>query len=651
MMDEIKPQVKVNYVDNKALLASIVQWQIDIRRAKRNKLPTPPIPDFVGECMMKIANRLSQKAGFVNYCYAEDVQMLTKRGWLGWDQVTTDDIALSCDPADNRLKWGPIHEIYINKNYDGMMFHLTGNGLDALVTPGHKFLTMERGLVKVEYLKQTDHITLMGLPTEAPEIKKYSDAFVKLIGWAVTEGHYAYGKRKHSVSIAQSKTCGITDIIESLNGSGAHWTKHIRIKDKWRDYSYETDDGRILTARYNSKGKHSFHVTGDVANEIITVAPNRVLSSEFVLSLTHDQRLLLIDTMISGDGHRTKRPSGTIGRFYNQKDKKHLDAFVSLCAQSGIRTTEKLNTIESAFGKSSIWRVNLCEGGNSKWGTKIIGCKIENIDFHGAKRDLTNADHCKGELHKNSKLTDEIVLEAKRLHANGWTYPELATKFSVHKTTLWEAATGRKWKHLTFDAPKEHQHVASIPYTGIVWCPSTNYGTIVCRRNGKVFVSSNSYRDEMVADSLESCCRYLHNFDPRKSNNPFAYITQIIHNAFIRRIQKEQKQLYVKMKIIDQSDFVDSYERQDGDGTSYNNSYVTYLQENKGDVIAKFENWKEGKKNRANAKKSEANLNALFEEEQKKDGKPVKKPCAIPDPPMKKVRSMSKKDLRKNAKR
>jgi DNA-directed RNA polymerase specialized sigma24 family protein len=112
-----------------------------------------------------------------------------------------------------------------------------------------------------------------------------------------------------------------------------------------------------------------------------------------------------------------------------------------------------------------------------------------------------------------------------------------------------------------------------------------------------------TFVSDMIGDALESCLRYIHNFNPKKSTNAFAYITQIIHNAFIRRIQKEQKQLYVKMRIIDQADFVDSYERQSGDDAHYNNSYVTYLQENKGDVIAKFENWKESKKSKANAKK------------------------------------------------
>jgi DNA-directed RNA polymerase specialized sigma24 family protein len=124
-----------------------------------------------------------------------------------------------------------------------------------------------------------------------------------------------------------------------------------------------------------------------------------------------------------------------------------------------------------------------------------------------------------------------------------------------------------------------------------------------------------TYREDMCGDALESCLRYVHNFNAEKSSNAFAYITQIIHNAFIRRIQKEQKQLYVKMRIVDEAEFINSYERQGHDKGTYNNSYVTYLQENMGDVINKFESWKEAKKTKA-TKKIAANLNILFEEEQ-----------------------------------
>ena len=63
------------------------------------------------------------------------------------------------------------------------------------------------------------------------------------------------------------------------------------------------------------------------------------------------------------------------------------------------------------------------------------------------------------------------------------------------------------------------------------------------------------FRDDMISDGIENCVQYIHNFDPEKSRNPFAYFTQIILYAFLRRIQKEKKQLDIKTKIIERSGF------------------------------------------------------------------------------------------------
>jgi len=52
-----------------------------------------------------------------------------------------------------------------------------------------------------------------------------------------------------------------------------------------------------------------------------------------------------------------------------------------------------------------------------------------------------------------------------------------------------------------------------------------------------------TFRDDMISDGIENCLQYLDNFNPDKSNNPFAYFTQIIYYAFVRRIQKEKKQV------------------------------------------------------------------------------------------------------------
>ena len=72
------------------------------------------------------------------------------------------------------------------------------------------------------------------------------------------------------------------------------------------------------------------------------------------------------------------------------------------------------------------------------------------------------------------------------------------------------------------------------------------------------------FREDMICDGIENCVQYIHNFNPEKSTNPFAYFTQIIHYAFLRRIQKEKKQLEIKNKIIERSSFSEVFS-DDGD--------------------------------------------------------------------------------------
>ena len=62
------------------------------------------------------------------------------------------------------------------------------------------------------------------------------------------------------------------------------------------------------------------------------------------------------------------------------------------------------------------------------------------------------------------------------------------------------------------------------------------------------------FREDMISDGIENCVQYIDNFDPDRGY-PFAYFTQIIHYAFLRRIQKEKKQLDIKTKIIEKTGF------------------------------------------------------------------------------------------------
>jgi len=109
-----------------------------------------------------------------------------------------------------------------------------------------------------------------------------------------------------------------------------------------------------------------------------------------------------------------------------------------------------------------------------------------------------------------------------------------------------------------------------------------------------------TYRDEMMADGIENCLQYFENFDPAKSKNPFAYFTQVIYFAFLRRIQKEKKQLYVKYKATEQIGILDEFEMMEfEDGTS--KQFELY--DNIAEFIENFEVAKKTKKESANKKK------------------------------------------------
>jgi hypothetical protein len=82
------------------------------------------------------------------------------------------------------------------------------------------------------------------------------------------------------------------------------------------------------------------------------------------------------------------------------------------------------------------------------------------------------------------------------------------------------------------------------------------------------------FKEDMISDGIENCVQYIHNFNPEKSQNPFAYFTQIIHYAFLRRIGKEKRQLEIKNKILERSGysevFVDDNTIDGGNYSDYN---------------------------------------------------------------------------------
>jgi hypothetical protein len=99
------------------------------------------------------------------------------------------------------------------------------------------------------------------------------------------------------------------------------------------------------------------------------------------------------------------------------------------------------------------------------------------------------------------------------------------------------------------------------------------------------------FREDMISDGIENCIQYIHNFDPAKSRNPFAYFTQIIYYAFLRRIQKEKKSLYVKYKSLENSQIMDDLmiNPSGGDYSRVSSTGFAKLYDNMSEFIGTFE--------------------------------------------------------------
>jgi hypothetical protein len=114
----------------------------------------------------------------------------------------------------------------------------------------------------------------------------------------------------------------------------------------------------------------------------------------------------------------------------------------------------------------------------------------------------------------------------------------------VNNKTLYETMVNYKEKY--DNAIENNQDLPKIPeYIG-------ECILLICNKlSFKPNFINYTYKEEMICDGIENCLAAVNNFKPDKSNNPFAYFTQIAFNAFIRRISKEKKQTYIKHKNME----------------------------------------------------------------------------------------------------
>jgi hypothetical protein len=427
------------------------------------------ITDRLAMMFMKLVERYSHRGNWRGYCVDTQTEALTKRGWLGIDEINESDTILSYSEGD--LKWSSIKSIY-RGDYDGLMHRLTVRGMDALITPNHKLVTA-RGLVKAEHLLESDQVILMGNAVEGSD-QTHPDQLVELAGWIVTEGCY------------ESNENSIKRITIYQNAG----TKADRIRNCLSMLGYKFSESA-------SKNKTiTFAISRADSRKLAELLPNKNLTMDFILDLTSSQRESLIETMIDGDGWRVGK-----NRRYVQKSKDGIDMFQILCTLAGHKTNKHLIENHPSFGKhTSYYQVNIF----SSRGNKTSG---QCINFHGGKRN--GRDH-----------------------------------------------VGR--------GKDSHPNVPTTPYTGRVWCPETEYGCFVARRNGKVYLTGNTYNEEMRGQALLQLSQMGLQFDESKSEqpNPFAYYTTSVSNSFTRILNLEKRSQNIRDDLLIMHGATPSYTRQ-----------------------------------------------------------------------------------------
>jgi hypothetical protein len=330
------------------------------------------------------------------YCADESTEVLSINGWVKHDALKVGDKVYTVNPNTGYAEWNEVKEVF-SKRYEGELVMMKGRSFSALVTSNHRWLVTNKSRLETSQrliekettaLKEGDLIPLAR--REQDHEKIFTDGFVEITGWVVTEG--TYGPKK--IKIYQSN---------SANRDKC---------DEIRKVLYQ--EGAYLKEYLDRSGIIHFTLTEEYSQKIINIIPRKILETKFIALLTNDQRELLISTIIKGDGgvSGNGKRGGEI-RYVCSKSSEAASSYQALISMAGYASTNHL-----------------------RW------------------------------VHSNCRTKD------------GW----------LPKGCWMNYVYIRKSK---YTRPK-YMDIGPVNYSGDVWCPRTDNGTWLARRNGFVYFTGNT---------------------------------------------------------------------------------------------------------------------------------------------------------------
>jgi hypothetical protein len=331
----------------------VYPFRAGLRNVHIFKAPTRAALSFGPGTMLRAVGN------YHDYCMSSDTEVLTKRGWLTQDQVEVGDETLAIDPATGLSGWQVIEGVF-REHRRRTMLAMESRVHSSLTTPDHRWLITDhlgrRDWRTTETLGYGHSIPLAAQRVDLPQDQKYTDAFVELVAWFWTEGWThaqggcvnAYLAQSRRVNPAFSER--IEAALRLLAGEPG--------QRRGREGSW--------SMRQRPDGVVTYACGQDITKSLLAVAPEKVVTPEFLTALTGAQLGMFVETSIDADGWRKDG-----GRFLSQASEERIRSFQFACSLAGIPTSVR------RYG--GIWHISLLR----RRSFRPASAKRTQVDYDG----------------------------------------------------------------------------------------------------------------------------------------------------------------------------------------------------------------------------------------------------------------------------
>lgn len=308
----------------------------------------------------------------MSFCVDPKTEILTQRGWLRYDELAVTDLALTYNVEEGFSEWQPVSAVNVFEG-EYRMLSMESQSHSSLTTDNHMWPADRYGrrlLVRSDEIGSHDRLVVTAPRHDLPSEGSYPDAIVELVAWFWTEGHIPMSGTFNrfpgrAINITQSHEVN-PDHVESIR---------LAFKAMWGDPT----DGRLrpnVGPRWNERrnGENTvFWTNADAGDLFQALAPNKVPTYDFILSLTPHQLERFLGVSMDGDGSE--------GRTMVQASLARAESFQFAALQAGIASTIRQTAPPKKLTHNQAYSVSLRKNSHFTPGQTRKG--MEWVDYDG----------------------------------------------------------------------------------------------------------------------------------------------------------------------------------------------------------------------------------------------------------------------------